>query len=264
MAALWARMTTNIDAAAPVSAPAACQPKAGSTRLGSPRGTDPTTATPCRARPAAQLTAIATITATSGPGIRRLIRRAASTIAMTPADTATSAQCTCGRARTRVHQLGHGGLARGADPEHVRQLPGRDLDADPGQEADQHGAGQEVGQEGEPGQPGGQQHPGGQQRRQPGQLHVGRRARHRHPGQRGGEDGRGGRVRGHDEMPGRAEDGEDRHREQHRVQPGDQRHPGDLGVAEDLGDAQGGQREAGERVGGQPGSLDRQHPLQHG
>ena len=106
MAALWARMTTNIDTAAPSSAPATCQPSAGSTRLGSPRGTDPITATPCRARSAARLTAIAAITATSRPGIRRLIMRAASTIATTPADTATSAQCTRGRARTVCSSLG--------------------------------------------------------------------------------------------------------------------------------------------------------------
>ena len=91
MAALWARMTTNIDAAAPSSAAASCQPRAGSPKLGSPRGTGPTTATPRLARSAARLTPIAMITAISGPGILRVILRAASTIRMTPADTATSA-----------------------------------------------------------------------------------------------------------------------------------------------------------------------------
>ena len=106
MAALWARMTTNIDTATPSSASASCQPRAGSPRLGSPRGTGPTTATPWRARPAARLTTIAMITAISRPGIRRLIRRATTTTTMTAIDIATSAQCTCGSARTVSTSLG--------------------------------------------------------------------------------------------------------------------------------------------------------------
>jgi hypothetical protein len=93
-------MTTNIDTATPVSAAASRTPRAGRPRLGSPRGTGPTTATPCRARSAAQLTMIAMITATSRPGILRLTRRATTTTAMTAIDIATSAQCTCGSART--------------------------------------------------------------------------------------------------------------------------------------------------------------------
>ena len=106
MAALCARMTTNIDAAAPSSAAASCQPRAGSPRLGSPRGTFPTTATPWLARPTAQLTMIAMITAISGPGIWRVIRRAATTITMTPIDIATSARCACGSARAVFSSLG--------------------------------------------------------------------------------------------------------------------------------------------------------------
>ena len=264
MAALWARMTTNIDAAAPSSAAVSCQPRAGSPRVGSPRGTFPTTATPWLARPTAQLTLIAMITAISGPGIRRVIRRAATTITMTPIDMATSAGCTCGRARTVLKQLGQGLLARGRYPEHVRQLSGRDLDADAGQEPDQHRAGQEVRQETEPGQPGHQQHPAGQQGRQPGQPDVPFRSRHRQTGERGGEYGRGRGIRGDDEVARRTQDGEDRHRQKHRVQAGHQRHPGDLRVSEHLGDAEGGQREAGQHVDGYPGSFDGQHALQDG
>ena len=48
---------------------------------------------------------IAAITAISGPGVFRVIRRAASTITMTPADTATSAPCTCGNARAMSSSL---------------------------------------------------------------------------------------------------------------------------------------------------------------
>ena len=51
----------------------------------------------------------------------------------------------------------------------------------------------------------------------------------------GGEDRGGRRIGGDHQMAGRAEDGEHRHRQQHRVQPGDDGHPGDAGVAEGLG-----------------------------
>jgi hypothetical protein len=49
---------------------------------GSPRGTGPSTATPCPARSAARLAQIATITAISRPGILRSTQRAVSTITM--------------------------------------------------------------------------------------------------------------------------------------------------------------------------------------
>ena len=124
--------------------------------------------------------------------------------------------------------------------------------------------GQEVGQEAEPGQPGHEQHRAGQQGRQPGQPDVPLRTRRRETGERGGEYDRGRGIRGHHEVAGRTEDGERRHRQEHRVQAGDQGHPGDLGVAENSGDAEGGEREAGQHLGGYPGSLDGQHPLQHG
>ena len=74
-------------------------------RCGSPRGTGPSTATPRLARSAVRLTMIAAITAISRPGIRRSTQRAASTITMTPADTATSAPCTCGSARAMSTSL---------------------------------------------------------------------------------------------------------------------------------------------------------------
>ncbi len=163
-----------------------------------------------------------------------------------------------------LQQPGQRLLARGRYPEHVRELSGGDLDTDAGQEPDQHRAGQEIRQEAEPGDPGEQQHPSGQQSRQPGQPDVPLRSRHGQTGERGGEDGRGGRVRGHDQVARRAEDGEHRHRQEQGVQAGYQRHPGDLRVAEDLGDAEGGQREAGQRVRGNPGPLHGQHAPHHG
>ena len=268
MAALWARMTTNIDAAGPRSAAASCQPRAGSPKLGRPPGTGPTTATPRPARSAARLTAIATITAISapgisGPGILRVTARRKHDQDdpdrhrhVCPTEVRERAQ--------RVQEPGRCLFARRGHPEHVGKLPGRHLDADAGQEPDQHGAGQEVRQEPEPGQPGEQQHRPGQQGREPGQLDVAWRPGHRETGQRGGEDDRGRGVRGHHQVARRSEDGEHGHRQQHRVQAGHHRHPGDLRVAEDLGDAQGGQRQAGEHIGGYLGPVDRQQPPHRG
>ena len=137
-------------------------PSAGSPRCGSPRGTGPSTATPRPARSAARLTMIAAITAISRPGILRLIARAASTITMTPADTATSAPCTWGSARA-MSRAWPGWPCRDGHPQHVGELPGGHLDTDAGEEPDQDGTGQEIRQEPEPGQPGQQQQPASEQ-----------------------------------------------------------------------------------------------------
>ena len=161
-----------------------------------------------------------------------------------------------------LHQLDHRVRAGRADPEHVRQLPDRDLDPDPGQEAEQHGTGQEVGQETEPGQPGQQQQDPGDQGCEPGQADVLRRAGVGQPEQRGGQDGRGRGVRRDDQVARGPEHGEQGHREQQRVQAGDHRHPGDPGVAEHLGDAQRGQRDPGEHVPRHLGPAEREQPLQ--
>ena len=163
-----------------------------------------------------------------------------------------------------VPEPGQGVLSGGSHPEHVGELAGRHLDTDAGEESDQDGAGEKIRQEPEPGQPGQQQQRAGEQGCQPGQPDVSLRPGDREPGQRGGEDGGGGRVRADDEMARRTENGEHGHREQQRVQAGHHRHPGDLRVPENLGDAQGGQRHAGEHVRGYPGPVDGQQPLHHG
>ena len=51
-------------------------------------------------------------------------------------------------------------------------------------------------------------------------------------------------------------------RQQDRVQAGDDRHAGDLGVAHDLGDRQRRQGRAGDDIGADPGRLDRQDPAE--
>ena len=104
----------------------------------------------------------------------------------------------------------------------------------------------------------------GEQGREPGQLDVALRPGHRETGKRGGEYDRGSGIRGHHEVARRTEDGEHGHRQQHRVQAGHHRHPGDLRVPEDLGDAQGGQRQAREHIRGYLGPVDRQQPPHRG
>ena len=106
-----------------------------------------------------------------------------------------------------LHQLGvelpepgRGLPADGRYPEHVRKLASRHLDADPGQEPDQDGAGQEVRQKPEPGRAGQQQQRADQQGRQPGQAHVLQRPDRRQAGERGREDDGGRRVSGNDEV----------------------------------------------------------------
>jgi len=99
---------------------------------------------------------------------------------------------------------------------------------------------------------------------EPGQPDVPLRAGRPATGERGGEDDCGRGIRGHNKVAGRTKDGVQRHREKHRVQASDQGHPGDLGVAKHFGDADGGEREAGQCLGGNPRSLEGQNPLQHG
>jgi hypothetical protein len=159
------------------------------------------------------------------------------------------------------HQLDH--LVRergprGADPEHVAELAGRHLDAHPGEEPHQHRAGEEVGQEAEPCQPGQQQKRGDQQRGHPCELDVARRRGDGKARQPGGQDRGGRRVGPHDEVTRGAEQREDHHRYQQRVEAGLHRHPGDPGVAEHLRDGEAGQRDTRDHVRQQLGTPQRE------
>ena len=88
-----------------------------------------------------------------------------------------------------LQEFGQGLPVRDRQPEHLRQLAERHLDADAGEESDQHGAGEEVRQEREPRHPGEQQQQPGQQGGQPGQADVPGRARDREAGQGRAENG---------------------------------------------------------------------------
>ena len=98
----------------------------------------------------------------------------------------------------------------------------------------------------------------------PASSDVAWRPGHRQTGKRGGKYDGGSRIRGHHEVARRTEDRVHGHRQQHRVQAGHHRHPGDLRVPEDLGDAQGGQRQAGEHIRGYLGPVDGQQPPHRG
>src|ERR687883_510589 len=60
-------------------------------------------------------------------------------------------------------ELADGASAAGGDAQHAWQLADGDLDADTGEEADEHGAGQEVSEKAQPDQPGEQQDGAGEQ-----------------------------------------------------------------------------------------------------
>ena len=156
------------------------------------------------------------------------------------------------------------GLAQGVGPWRVRpSIPGTGPKATwiptPGQEADQYGAGQEVGQEAQP------------EIRRPGaeapaiSAIMPASATHwadreaRETSEAGEHDrcrgGVGATTRCRDE-PSRAKPAP---REQQRVEAGDDRHAGDLGVAHDLGDGQRGQGHAGQHVPAQLGPVHRPH-----
>ena len=209
----------------------------GQLMSGRPPGTVPRSETPWEARSKPQLTAIEPTTAISAPGIFLFDRSAAD-------DRRDHRRGDEDRRAARVRDVPEGGeelpdraaVAVG-DAEHPGDLAHRHLDADTGQEADQHRAREEVGEEAEPQQPRQEEEPGGDQREHPGERDVLRRAGRRHAGEAGGEDRRRRRVGADDEVPRRAEHREEGDRDEDRVEARDHGHPGDLRVAHDLGDA---------------------------
>ena len=245
-------------AAVGIRARASARETPGRPRCGRPPGTGPSTATPRCGRSRARLAAMAATTATSAPGIRRLTRRSPSTRAITHAETAAVATFVPDRPVASSTTLSGSDGPGGAHPEHVAELAGRHLDAHPGEEPHQHRAGEEVGQEAEPRQPGQQQKRGDQQRGRPCQLDVARRRGDGQARQPGGQDRGGRRVGPHDKVTRGAEQREDHHRHQQRVEAGLHRHPGDPGVAEHLRDGEAGQRDTRDHVGQQLGAPQRE------
>ena len=94
-------------------------------------------------------------TAMRAPGIFLLTRSQPDDVARTAIDTARVGTLVspAAMARSALRELLEGRAAALADPEHAADLAHRDLDADAGQEADEHAVGQEVGDEPEPDDP---------------------------------------------------------------------------------------------------------------
>ena len=145
-------------------------------------------------------------------------------------------------------ELNDGLVGVDLDAEHLAENRDADLKADAGEEADEYGLGEEVGDEAELEQAREQQKTGGEQRHQASQGDVACAGGGRHAGESAAKDRRGGGVGGDDEIAGRAEGREGEQREEQRVKAGYDRHSGDAGVAEGLRDVHRGEDDAGECI----------------
>ena len=173
-----------------------------------------------------------------------------------------------GETADELAQLIDGAMRRHGDAEHLAEHGDADLDADAGEESDEHGPRQEIGEESELEEPREQKQRGGEQRERADERHVPLAARRGHFGKPAGEDRRGRRVGRHDQVPRRSEDRE-RHRRQHqRVKAGDDRRTGDPRVAQHLRNVHRREHHAcdgvAERSPELPGSACRRRASAHG
>ena len=261
----------NIDPAVPSNGLTSDHPTSGMPNDGRPLGSGPTVATPCAARSQIQLAVIAPITAMSAPGTCGAMRFVTRIVSSTPTVTREGGPADVADVAQRRRELAEGSgeivpgdrvAGRGVDAEHPADLTARHLDADTGQEADEDRARQEVGEESEPDDACQQQHGGGDEGEQSCQRNVLIRPRGRHAGEAGSHDRGRRRVSPDDEVPRRSEHCEDEHRQQDRVEPGDDRHAGDVGVAHHLGDGERGEREASEHLRRNPLPVEREQSLE--
>ena len=207
--------------------------------LGSPRGTVPRVETPCSSRSAAALTTIAPTTANSAPGIFGETFFSTRIVPITLDGDGQRREARLVELPERVDELRDRLAAHPGDAEHPAELAQRDLDADAGQEPDEHRARQEVGDEAEPDEAG-EDH-----ERRPPSARAGRRGRCTRdepvvarPASPAAITAAVAESAPTTRWRERAEDGEDHQRQDQRVQAGDHRHAGDVRVAHDLGDRQ--------------------------
>ena len=164
-----------------------------------------------------------------------------------------------------VPELPQRAVAAPLQAQHAGDLPQRDLNADPGQEPDQHGAREEVGQESQAHDARQNQENRGHQRQHAGQrqvLHPSRSdAIPTRPAARMAAVAESAPTTRCREEPN---NGEQRRGDEHGVETGDHRRAGDLGVAHHLWDGDCGKRDTGKDFSRDPSGRDRQHPLQDG
>ena len=147
--------------------------------------------------------------------------------------------------------------------EHAGDLAERDLQADPGQKADQHRARQKIREEAQA---------DNARQYQEGRGHEGQHSCQRHvfigagggkPDQAGGEYGRRGRIGADHQVPRGTEQREQGHRNEHGIETGNHRHAGNLGVTHYLRHGERSQGKTGNQFGRDPGSIYRQNALQY-
>ena len=152
-------------------------------------------------------------------------------------------------------------MAATLQAQHTGDLPQRDLNTDPGQESDQHGAREEVRQKSQAHEARQNQETRGHQCKHAGQCHVLLRTDGGNPHHGAGKDRRRRRIGAHHKVPRGAEQSEQRRGDEHRIETRDQRGAGDLGVAHYFRDGNCGKRDTGKNFGRNLSSRDRQHPL---
>ena len=235
----------------------------GQPEVRQPTRDGPTTATPWPARSAARLTLIAPITAISGPGILRVIRRAASTTTMTPVDTARSVGCTCGSARTMSRSLVRVFLPVAVTPSMSGSCPAATWIPTPVRNPIRTVRDRKFARNPSLASRASSSIPPASRAASPASRTYRSDPAAASPVSAAARMAAVAESAADDEMARRTEDGEHGHRQQQRVQAGHHRHPGDLRVPESLRDAQGGQRHAGEHVPRHLRPANRQQPPHH-
>ena len=131
---------------------------AGSPIGGKPPLTEPTTATPCEDASVTAETMMSRTTATMAPGTLGRNRLNATMMAIVAAPNANVVHEMSDSDVIQCHCCSNQLPRSLRDSQQVGDLAGEHLDADSGEEADQHRGGQEVTQEPEPQQPSDEQH----------------------------------------------------------------------------------------------------------
>ena len=150
------------------------------------------------------------------------------------------------------------------DPEQLRQLTDGHEDRQPEHEPLHHRPRQELRHEPEPQKSRDQEQAATEDHQPRGVGHVTRRVRPREPADRGGEQHRGRRRRGCDQVTACAEHRVGSQRHQQRVQPGLRWKPRQPGVRDRLGNEQAPYGRAGDHVEPQPLAIVFRQPLEDG
>ena len=266
VAALCAMIRKKHDSATPITAGMSVRlMPCGRPIGGRPPCTGPITATPWLVASSAFDRMIERITAITAPGILRLMSLQPTMMTSVPRANSTVHRFASATCVMVYHCCSNQLPLPFGMPSMLGDLPRQHLDADAGEEADQHRGAEEVAEEAEPQQAReDQQHtadqcdqarpgdPLGRIRREPGDAET---------GEPRGQDRRRRGVGTDHEQARRTEQREQQRREDDRVQARDHRRLRDRGVAHHLGDGDRGEGHTGDQISGQPARLVLAHPL---